>query len=148
MKRIADERQGYEISRVEHYAFWTMFWLLVVSIPVQLLLLQDPMMILGECTVVLIVSLFMLVSFVKRGLWGNHTTPSWKTHLLSGLLTAVIGTSVIWANAWGNEHILYYLLISFIGLFLVAFVLSYTLGVIIKKREKKLADENDDPNLD
>ena len=145
MKQITDERQEYEIYRIEHVALWTVFWLLVASIPVQLLLFREPVMILGECICVLIVSVFILISFVNRGLWGNYTTPTWKTHLLSGVLTAVIGTSVVAIPLLGKDSFLVSILLSFVVLFPVAFALSYALGVIIKKREKILADETDDP---
>ncbi len=144
MKRITDERQEYEIYRLEHVALWTMFWLLVASIPVQLLLFHEPWMILGECVSVLVLSLFVLISFVKRGLWGNYTAPSWKSHVLSGLLTAVVGTSIVLACTRNDKEIVLYLFVSFIGLFSIAFLLSYALGVAVKKRENKLADENDD----
>lgn len=145
MKRITDERQQYEIYRMEHVALWIVFWLLVASIPVQLLLFREPMLILGECASVLIVSVFILISFVKCGLWGSYTTPSIKTHLLSGLLTAVIGTSIVAILVWGKASFLFYILLSFAALFLVAFALSYAVGMVVKKREQALADETDEP---
>ena len=140
MKRITDERQDHEIHKIEHVALWLLFWLLVISVPVQLLLFYDPMMLLGEVVALIVVSLFVGISFLQRGLWGMYTTPTWRTHLLSGLLSAVIGTGVIAVFAWGNEHIILYLSISFAGLFLVAFLLSFVSGVFVKRREKKLAD--------
>lgn len=146
MKRITDERQEYEIYRIEHVALWTVFWLLVASIPVQLLLFLEPMMILGECICVLIVSVFILISFVKHGLWGNYTTPSLKTHLFSGLLTAVIGTSIVAIFVWGQDSFLFHILLSFGALFLIAFALSYAVGMIVKKREEALSDETDEPH--
>lgn len=146
MKRITDERQEYEIYRIEHVALWTVFWLLVASIPVQLLLFREPMMILGECICVLIVSVFILISFVKHGLWGNYTTPSLKTHLLSGVLTAVIGTSVVAIPLWGKDSFLVSILLSFGALFLIAFALSYAVGMVVKKREEALSDETDEPH--
>ena len=145
MKQITDERQEYEIYRIEHVALWTVFWLLVASIPVQLLLFREPMMILGECICILIVSVFILISFVQRGLWGNYTTPTWKPHLLSGVLTAVIGTSIVAILVWGKASFLFYILLSFAALFLVAFALSYAVGMVVKKREHALADETDEP---
>ena len=144
MKRITDERQDHEIHKIEHVALWLLFWLLVVSIPVQLLLFHDPMMLLGEIAALIVVSLFVGISFLRRGLWGTYTTPTWRTHLLSGLLTAVIGTGLLLAYRWGSEHIILYLFISFAGLFLVAFLLSFFAGVFVKRREKKLADESCD----
>ncbi len=146
MKRITDERQQYEIYRIEHFALWIVFWLLVASIPVQLLLFREPVMILGECASVLIVSVFILISFAKRGLWGSCTTPSLKTHLLSGLLTAVIGTSIIAILVWGKDSFLSFVLLSFVALFLVAFALSYAVGMVVKKREEALANETDEPH--
>lgn len=140
MKRITDERQDHEIHKIEHVALWLLFLLLVISVPVQLLLFHDPMMLLGEVVALIVVSLFVGISFLQRGLWGMYTTPTWRTHLLSGLLSAVIGTGVIAVFAWGNEHIILYLSISFAGLFLVAFLLSFVSGVFVKRREKKLAD--------
>jgi hypothetical protein len=90
--------------------------------------------------IVLIISLFLLVSFVKRALWGTYLVPSWKAHILSGVLTAVIGSIIIAALSWGNDHFLVYLISSLIGLFCVAFFFSYALGVLVQKRAKKLAD--------
>ena len=148
MKRITDERQDHEIHKIEHVALWLLFWLLVVSIPVQLLLFHDPMMLLGEIVVLIVVSLFVGISFLRRGLWGTYTTPTWRTHLLSGLLSAVIGTGVIAAFAWGNKHIILYLSISLCRIVLVAFLLSFVSGVFVKRREKKLADESCDSDSD
>ncbi|MEA4914173.1 MAG: DUF6773 family protein [Christensenella sp.] len=146
MQRVTDERQDFERSIIEHYALWTMFWLLVASIPVQLFFLHNPLYILGECAIVIIISLFILISFIKRALWGKYTAPSWKAHVLSGILTSVIGSSIIVTLYWGNDHILSYLFSSLIALFFIAFSLSYTLGLLVKKREQKLADLNDDGN--
>lgn len=140
MKRITDERQDQEISIIEHYALWTMFWLLVVSIPVQLFLFHNPYFILGECIVVVIISLLLLISFVKRALWGTYLAPSWKAHVLSGILTAVIGSSILAASFWENDHLTLYLISSLVVLFVLAFSLSYALGVLVQKRAKKLAD--------
>lgn len=148
MKRLTDERQDHEIHKIEHVALWLLFWLLVISIPVQLLLFHDPMQLICEIIALVVVSLFVGISFLRRGLWGTYTTPTWRTHLLSGFLAAVIGTGVIWANIWGSEHIIFYLLTCFAGLFLVAFLLSFVLGVFVKRREKKLADENDNSDHD
>ena len=148
MKRLTDERQDHEIHKIEHVALWLLFWLLVISLPVQLLLFHDPMQLLGESLALIVASLFIGISYLRRGLWGTYTTPTWRAHLLTGLLAAVLGTGVILANTWGREQSILYLLICFAGLFLAGFLLSFVLGVIVKRREKKLADESCDKDSD
>lgn len=144
MRKKIDERQEQEVLRIEHYAFWTLFWLLAASIPVQLILSGNVLLIAGECALLLAASLFILLACIKKGAWGIYLTPSPKSYIIAGLLACVVGTVVIAALTWGSKHMWLYILIGAVALFATAFLLAWALGAIVKKRREKLASENEE----
>ena len=143
MKRIIDERQEQEAYRIEHYAFWTIFGLLVLSIPVQLILLQDPLSVAAECALTIIASLFILIASIRKGAWGTYTTPTPKSYILAGLLSAVAGGIVVAVLAWGSVYRWLYISIGAVALFAIGSLSACVLGVIVKRHRERLANDNE-----
>ena len=67
-KNNLDEMQDQKLLKLEEYGFWVMFWALVLSIVIQLIIGSSIKEVLGEIIVLLIGSVYISVTTLKNAL--------------------------------------------------------------------------------
>ena len=77
-KNNLDEMQDQKLLKLEEYGFWVMFWALVLSIVIQLIIGSSIKEVLGEIIVLLIGSVYISVTTLKNGLWTRTSIPTRK----------------------------------------------------------------------
>ena len=152
-----DERQEMDLLRVEHNSFYLMYFLLLIEMVIQGVILDGGDKIFGEWIVFMIVSAFALVGWMRKGVWNyqHRKVPGIKSHLLASLAAGAFGGILGFCGGLkrspGNIPAIMMLVIcTAAGTFVATFVLCLIGGAIARKREKKLEmeaiedDEEDD----
>ena len=75
-KPVLDERELQEMYRIEHLGLWLMIGLLCAAVLVQLLLGAGIVQMAGELAAILVVSVVMIISNVRHGIWDTDSRPS------------------------------------------------------------------------
>lgn len=152
-KRNLDERELMEIYKIEHYAFWSMFWLLLASIFIQLIFCEISFrQIAGEWIVFMIMALGSSFAYYKGGHYDFYTEPCIQSYLFYSIIFASITDVLISLAIYAHHN--YYNIIGFIFmvvfiwifLFIVLLVTTCIGGEAIKKKQKKLEHQFDDKN--
>ncbi|MEG1994219.1 MAG: DUF6773 family protein, partial [Oscillospiraceae bacterium] len=81
MKKIVDERQERELLVVEHYGFWTMYWILLAGIMYQVFFAEKSN-ILVEWIAFMVGCFVIIWGCWKNGLWDYTSEPSTKNYLI------------------------------------------------------------------
>lgn len=143
-----DERQEMDLLRVEHYSFWLMYWLLLIEMVVQGVILDEGDKIIGEWIIFMIVTTFALAGWIRKGVWSyqSRKVPGVKSYLWYSLVTAVLGGILGFCGGlkWNSGNIpalMMNIVCTGACSFVSAFVLFLIGGGIAKKREKKLEME-------
>lgn len=143
-----DERQEMDLLKVEHYSFYLMYFLLLIEMIIQGVILDGGDKIFGEWIVFMIVSVFALVGWIRKGVWSYQyrKVPGIKSYLLWSLAAGVVGGILGFCNGmkWNSGNIqslMVNVLCTAIGTSVLAFVLFLIGGGITKMREKKLEKE-------
>lgn len=143
-----DERQEMDLLKVEHYSFYLMYFLLLIEMIIQGVILDGGDKIFGEWIVFMIVSVFALVGWIRKGVWSYQyrKVPGIKSYLLWSLAAGVVGGILGFCNGikWNSGNILSLMVnvvCTAIGTSVLAFVLFLIGGGITKMREKKLEKE-------
>ena len=89
-KNNLDEMQDQKLLKLEEYGFWVMFWALVLSIVIQLIVGSSIKEVLGEIIVLLIGSVYISVTTLKNGLWTRTSIPTRKGNALASIIPAVV----------------------------------------------------------
>lgn len=152
-----DERQEMDLLRVEHNSFYLMYFLLLIEMVIQGVILDGGDKIFGEWIVFMIVSAFAMIGWLRKGVWNyqHRKVPGIKSHLLGSLAAGVVGGILGFCGGLkrspGNIPAIMMLVVcTAAGTFVATFVLSLIGGAIARKREKELEmeaiedDEEDD----
>lgn len=152
-----DERQEMDLLWVEHNSFYLMYFLLLIEMIIQGIILDGGDKIFGEWIVFMIVSAFALVGWMRKGVWNyqHRKVPRIKSHLLGSLVAGVVGGILGFCGGLkrspGNIPAIMMLVVcTAAGTFAATFAISLIGGAIARKREKKLEmeaiedDEEDD----
>jgi putative Mn2+ efflux pump MntP len=98
-KSNLDERQEQILLRIEHNGFWLAFWLLVIAMVVQNIVSgSDLKVFAGECIILLIISLYVVIECIRNGIWDRKLKPKASNNLLASAL-AGLGMGVVTALA-------------------------------------------------
>lgn len=143
-----DERQEMDLLKVEHYSFWLMYYLLLIEIVIQGIILDEGDKIIGEWIVFMIVSVFALAGWIRKGVWSYQAkkVPGVKSYLRYSLLTAVLGGALgflggLKRNSGNISALMMSVVCVAVWSFAGAFILFVIGGGIAKKREKRLEME-------
>lgn len=143
-----DERQEMDLLKVEHYSFYLMYFLLLIEMIIQGVILDGGDKIFGEWIVFMIVSVFALVGWIRKGVWSYQyrKVPGIKSYLLWSLAAGAVGGILGFCNGikWNSGNIpslMVNVVCTAIGTSVLAFVLFLIGGGITKMREKKLEKE-------
>lgn len=146
-KTILDERQELKLLNIEHYGCWIAYWGLVAVIFIQSALDKGNLEhLFGELIVLLCLSIYLLVSCIKNGIWDRKSKPSVKSNLLISTIAATVSVIFWFLKSYYNYHnfpgsiatgIFIFLSTGFLCLVVLSFF-----SHIYKKREEKLEKED------
>ncbi len=147
LRNHLDEMQDQKLLKSEEYGFWVMFWALVLSIVIQLITGGPIRQVLGESIVLLIGSVYILVTALKNGLWTRASTPTRKGNALASIVpAAAIGAihlfRLIQTNRMETKPLLTAAAVS-VAVYAGCFVLLEVLGAVYKKRRAALDDTDE-----
>ena len=141
-KNNLDEMQDQKLLKLEEYGFWVMFWALVLSIVIQLIIGSSIKEVLGEIIVLLIGSVYISVTTLKNGLWTRTSIPTRKGNALASIIPAVLlGTIHIFKMIQGNRMEAKSLLITAaiaVAVYVGCFVILEVLRAAYHKRRTAL----------
>lgn len=130
--------------RLEEYSYWIVFWALLASIVIQLMMGGTIKQVLGEIIVFLIASVYLSVTTLKNGLWTRTSEASRKGNAVISIIPAVLIVAVnafkmIQNNQLETNSMLLaaaFTIAAYIGCFVILEVYRTTYN----KRRKKLDD--------
>jgi len=147
-KKKLDERELMEIYKIEHYAFWFMFWALVASIVIQLIFFNSSFkQIGGEWIVLMISAIASSIAYIKGGHYDYYTNPGIKSYLLYSLIFTIVSDVIVAITNYLHHN--YYNRIGFIitislysvVIFVFIFATLALTGEAVKKKRKKLEEK-------
>ena len=143
-KSNLDEMQEQELLKIEHYGCWMAYWGLLAAMVIQMIMRVPGVQILGEWIIFVIMSLYICIACMRKGIWDRRLKANWKTNLVISLLAAVaVAVLVVLSNPYLSEPLDYALTAGLTGGF--TFVLCFialTIGMkLYKKRTDKLEQE-------
>lgn len=143
-KSNLDEMQEQELLRIEHYGCWIAYWGLLAAMVIQMVMRVPGAQMLGEWIIFVIMSLYICIACMRKGIWDRRLKANWKTNLVISLLAAVaVAVLVVLSNPYLSEPLDYALTAGLTGGF--TFVLGFAaLSVSLKlynKRRAKLDQE-------
>lgn len=136
-QNILDERERQVLGEIEHAALNAVEVLLILAVVVQLLLGADFRQIMGECIVMLVLAVGMIMAYVHSGIWDTDAAPSQKGNLRYSLFTG-IGAGLLSFGLNGNGFVA---LTLGLGMFLLTFALLTLLMNSVRRRQEKQAEE-------
>ena len=143
-----DEREKMEMYKIEHYAFWLLYWGILISILAQMIFFDANFKsIAGEWIVFVLCSLSVSIAYAKGGHYDYFTKPGLKSSLIYSASATIIYDGLIGIYIYANHH--YYNLLGFAITMIIQTILIFTLtfalllltGRMVNKRRSKLADE-------
>ena len=150
MKNKRDERQILELLQIEHVGFWVMFWsalaLIIVKITFLKMEIKD---IIGECVLIFLGGLVILVGSAKKGAWDGQSEPEIKSSVIAAVVGGVLSAAaytviraVRSSETPGNLALQFVIVLAAVFAVLLTFFAVYT--KVIKKKRIKLADDLDE----
>ena len=150
LKKVVDEREEYELLRIEHFAFWAMFLTAIASIVIQLTFLDLPLeQTYGEYAIMFIGASFIIGGCIKKGHWSFYSSPSKKHYFLYSLGTAsfilliMILSKAHFRASFKHEPFMALAIASIIfgSMFLLTYVSLFAAGKIVKRKREKLEQD-------
>ena len=143
-KSNLDEMQEQEMLKIEHYGCWMAYWGLLAAMVIQMVMRVPGAQMLGEWIIFVIMSLYICIACMRKGIWDRRLKANWKTNLVISLLAAVVvAVLVVLSNPYLSEPLDYVLTTGLTGGF--TFVLCFaalSIGMkLYKKRREKLDQE-------
>lgn len=143
-KSNLDEMQEQELLKIEHTGCWLAYWGLLAVMVIQMVLRVPGAQILGEWIIFIVLSLYICIACMRKGIWDRRLKANQKTNLVISLLAAIAVTIlVVLTNPYLSEPLDYVLTAGITGGF--TFALCFvTLSVCVKlynKRREKLDQE-------
>jgi len=139
-KPVLDEREMQEMYRIEHRGLWLMYALLCVAIAVQLLAGAPAAQMAGELVVVMTVSVVMIISNARHGIWEERARPSVR----GNAQTAAIAGAAVAALVAAMKRSLPFGLAAGLAMFVLCFVMLCAMMAYMGRRQRKQDEALDD----
>ena len=145
-KTVWDERQQQAYAQINSKAFNLAWILLLLSFLAQVIAFpREPGRWLGEMILFILLNIFILMAYIRAGLWTkNRQQPGIRQNLLASLLAAVVlaivslvrmaVTGQLADNPWPGIR---FVLFQSAGIFVVAFGLLTLISRIHQKKQKQ-----------
>ena len=152
MKNNLDERQEQILLKLEHRGFWLTFWGLFAAIFIQMFIYDfDIKYFLGEWIVFTISAIYLFSGCIKYAIWDRHLKPNFKTNLVVSLLSAAGFGMIMFIMGLKNFGKIYAAAICGLIMTVTVFILVFSILMIalkvIRNREKKLEESDDDMKM-
>lgn len=146
-----DERQKMDQLRAEHYAFWTMWWILTADLVYQTYLMERPFAeVWGETLALVAGGVIGIVLTARKGMWDSRIRFG-----LAGCLGGSAAATVVFSALYAvgkyrsyeacRENVTGLLLpmtaIFGASIFVLCFAALYLTGKYAERRRKKLEKE-------
>lgn len=152
-KSNLDEMQEMKLLKIEHTGCWLAFWGLFVAVMVQNAFGNGGFQnVIGESSVFLVVSIYLLVASIKNGIWDRKLKADFKTNLLISMGTGG-AVGVFWFAVSYYRYndlvgsIVTLVCMMFFTAVLVMLLLTVTAG-IYRKRKHQLDARADQEELE
>ena len=143
-----DERQEMTLLQIEHRGCWLAFWMLVVSLGVQLLLDANSAYMAGEWTVLMVLSVYIAGACIKNGIWDRKWKPTPKTNLMLSVVTGLVLGTLYFIVSYRHFHKIYGSIATGVMMFLSGMIFSFAIlslsAWMYKKRIQKMEEIMDD----
>lgn len=140
-----DERQERDLMVVEHYGFWLMYWMLFAALVIQGVIMDKGDQVLGEWIVFMVTSVFVLIGWVRKGVWSyqSRKIPGMKACLGYSLVAGIAGgiLGAVSGLKWHQNNINGVLICAAVYagmIFVITFVVFVILTSIGRRRERML----------
>ena len=145
-EKKVDERQEMELMKVERIGFWVMFWMLLVILVVEGIIMEDgAKLAAGEWLVFMTGCLVVIIGCARKGVWTYQSrkvpgVKSWCMYSLAGAAAGmVLGLITGLKIGDGNVAGIIYCMVAFaVCIFVLCFIAFAIVGSITKARENKL----------
>lgn len=150
-KKKMDEREQMEMYRMEHYAFWMLYWAQAASLVVHKLILDEPFINHAwEWSVFIAVSVWLIIVDIRRGNYDFYTEPGWRSYLIYAVGCSLffgavaIGSGIYkgWIESAKDALLVGVIEVPF--LFIICYGALAAVGTLVKRRRKKLEEEFDE----
>lgn len=150
-RKIVDERQEKEMMQIERSGFWIMLFILAGSILVQLIAFDINLLhIAGESVAIIIGCMWIMIGFIRRGLWDYFSKPGTKSYVIYSVTAAFLIGSVLSLPYLRSDISLWSFMqmfaVRFLGFSVLGFLVLSLYGIVVKTRMKKLQEEYEDEN--
>lgn len=149
-KNYLDEMQDRKLLKIEEIGVWIAFWGLVIAIAVQFLLGGTIVNVLGEIAVLLALSVYILFSCIRNGIWARDYMPTIKVNAVTSVCSALVFGALLTIKVLRaspdsvGPPIIIAIVLSIIGIFVVCFIVLELVRHLYKKRRAKLEDTKED----
>ena len=90
-KNNLDERQEQIMLKIEHNGFWIAFWMLLAAmLGQQIFFGPDIKVIGGECLILLVISLYVVIACLRNGIWDRRLNANMKTNIIASLIAGLV----------------------------------------------------------
>ena len=143
-KSNLDEMQEQEMLKIEHYGCWMAYWGLLAAMVIQMVMRVPGAQMLGEWIIFVIMSLYICIACMRKGIWDRRLKANWKTNLVISLLAAVaVAVLVVLSNPYLSEPLDYVLTAGLTGgfTFVLCFAALSICAKLYRNRRNKLDKE-------
>ena len=145
-KNQLDEMQEQKLLHIEKNTCWFAFWMLGLSMVVQMIVFKADAMshVAGEWLVFMSMCLYLCAACMKAGIWDRRLKPDAKTNaiisVIAGLATAVINSITFWVNLSESEdRVIVMIIVAGISFVMVAGACFIALSLAARSYKKRLA---------
>ncbi len=139
-----DEMQNQKLLKLEEYGFWIMFWVLLVSIIVQIIAGAGIKEVIGEIIAFFIGSVYLAITTLRNGLWASSSAPSRKGNALVSMIpAAVIGALNVFRMIQSNGVSANALFVT-VGIMAAAYAGCFAILELFRASSQKRRSELDD----
>ena len=132
MKSNLDERQELKLLKIEHNGCWIAFWGLLIVMAIQMIVGNDSIKNLaGEGAVLMSLAFYLLVAWIRNGIWDRRLKPNFKTNVIVSSIAAVL-TGIIWFSVG---------IIMFVQVEILCLLALMIFSKIYKRRVQKLEED-------
>ncbi len=147
-KSNLDEQQERKLLEIESRGCWLAFWGLLLALIVESLVIKDSRAVIGEWVLFMALSLYLVISCSRAGIWDRRLDMSRKTcaysSLIAGACVAVFTFGFISIRSHRPLASLYAAVITGLFAFVACYCLLRLMARVTKKRQDELNAEPDD----
>ena len=92
-KNNLDEMQESKLLKIERNGYRIAFWGLLAVIIIQQaigIIKDEPKDIVGECIILIIMCLYVLIASIRNGIWDRDSKPDMKKNILISLFSSIL----------------------------------------------------------